>query len=393
MVHLDAAVVAPIRPPQVWSPCLMILDAEEQEIAAQARELLEGMNAEIVAGHRGGVDPAVILLAWPGRVEEMAKLYPRAEMVALGECGDTGWMVEAMRWGAADCVTRPVRAADLVGRVLPLLAAASGRQRRIERAGNVVARSAAMQEILGRVMRLAPFSPHALVHGESGTGKETVARLLHRLGPGAGEPFEILLAGSSETPPSGTVFVEEVGEAPLSWQSWLARVLAQKRAPLRVVAATRHDPAVLLSSGLFHPDLYYRLAALEVKLPALRERPDDIPCLAEFFLERAGERRRVSARALRALASYAWPGNVRELECTMEYVAQMADGPAIEVRHLPDRVLAETHADDTDPTLEAACRRHVRQTLARTGGNKLRAARLLGISRMTLYRYLGQASN
>jgi transcriptional regulator with GAF, ATPase, and Fis domain len=297
--------------------------------------------------------------------------------------------------------------------------------------------SPAARRVLDIVGRVATSRTSVLITGESGTGKELVARMIHARSDRAEKPFvaincaalpESLLEselfgiergvatgvearpGRFETANGGTLFLDEVGDMPLALQAKLLRVLQEReiervggrrRVPIdvRVLAATNARLPEKIAAGQFREDLYYRLRVIEIALPPLRERREDIPKLARHFLERFAAREgreapTIDREAFAALLSHDYAGNIRELENLLEGAASLCEGGVIRLEDLqwlparkPDRseALAEPEAGDV-PNLAALEERHIRRVLKMAGGNKSRAARLLGISRRTLYR-------
>jgi transcriptional regulator with GAF, ATPase, and Fis domain len=298
--------------------------------------------------------------------------------------------------------------------------------------------SAAARRVLDLVSRVAPSKISVLLTGESGTGKELVARMLHARSDRAEKPFvaincaalpETLLeselfgiergvatgvearAGRFETAQGGTLFLDEIGDMPPALQSKLLRVLQEReiervggrrRVPIdvRVLAATHARLAERIARGEFREDLYYRLRVVEIGLPPLRERREDIPKLVRYFLDRFAAREGREAPTLdrdayAALLSHDFPGNIRELENLLEGAAALSQGGTIRredlqwLPHAGSRVEPGTPAavgDEEVPDLKALEERHIQRVLRLAGGNKSRAARLLGISRRTLYR-------
>ncbi|HTD51823.1 MAG TPA: sigma 54-interacting transcriptional regulator, partial [Thermoanaerobaculia bacterium] len=296
--------------------------------------------------------------------------------------------------------------------------------------------SPAARQVLDLVSRVAPFKTSVLLTGESGTGKELVARMIHARSDRADQPFvaincaalpESLLeselfgiergvatgvearTGRFESAQGGTIFLDEIGDMPLPLQAKLLRVLQEReiervggrrRIPIdvRVLAATNARLPEEIAEGRFREDLYYRLRVVEIALPPLRERREDIPRLVRHFLERfaAREGREVPSldrEAFAALLSHNYAGNIRELENLLEGAAALSRGAVIRFEDLqwlpsrgPDRAGTETPSESDVPNLRALQERHIRRVLKLAGGNKSRAARLLGISRRTLYR-------
>ena len=291
-----------------------------------------------------------------------------------------------------------------------------------------------------QVRRAAATDATVLVTGESGTGKEVVARLLHRLSPRASGAFvgvhcaalaETLLEselfghergaftgavrrklGRVELADGGTLFLDEVGEIPHSVQTKLLRVLQERelqrvggeetlKVDVRIVSATHRDLAAEVKAGRFREDLYYRLHIVPLHLPALRERPEDIPALVRHFIEKHGPRtnrgvRAASPGALSALARHAWPGNVRELENAIEQALVFAEGAQLQESDLPAHLASEavrTQGALPIPTgdrplneiLEDLERQLIARAYERAHGVKTETARLLGIKTSALY--------
>jgi|KBSSwiStaDraftv2_1062776.scaffolds.fasta_scaffold00698_16 transcriptional regulator with GAF, ATPase, and Fis domain len=293
------------------------------------------------------------------------------------------------------------------------------------------------RRVLDLVGRVASSKISVLVTGESGTGKELVARMIHAKSDRAEKPFvaincaalpESLLeselfgiergvatgvearAGRFEAAQGGTLFLDEIGDMPLSLQSKLLRVLQEREIErvggrrrvaidVRVLAATHANLAARIARGEFREDLYYRLRVVEIVLPPLRERREDIPRLVRYFLDRFAAREGRDAPALdreayAALLSHDFPGNIRELENLLEGAAALSQGGTIrreDLQWLPaaseegPEAMAPAEGDEI-PDLRQLEERHIRRVLRLAGGNKSRAARLLGISRRTLYR-------
>jgi DNA-binding NtrC family response regulator len=300
----------------------------------------------------------------------------------------------------------------------------------------IVARSRAMRELLDRANKIAPTDVSVLIVGESGAGKERVARYLHEESPRAGGPFvtvncaavpEALLEseffghvrgaftgavtsriGLFESASGGTLFLDEVGELPAAVQAKLLRVLqerklrrlgetGERRFDARVFTATNRDLAADVKQGRFREDLYYRIATVDLQVPALRERRDDILPLARAALEEFVERgalRCVSLdnEAADLLMRYHWPGNVRELRNAMERVAVLTTGNVVQARDLPEAIrtaqVSPAGNNGLVMTLEAVERAHILAVLARNGGNQVRTAADLRIGEATLYRKL-----
>lgn len=297
----------------------------------------------------------------------------------------------------------------------------------------MIAESPRMQKVIDLIARVADSHANVLIRGESGTGKEMVARLIHGNSPRREKPFvaihcaalpETLLEselfgiergvatgvearpGKFEIANGGTVFLDEVGDIALPLQAKLLRVLQEreieklggrKRIPVdvRILAATHRDLEGMVERGEFRQDLYYRLRVVEIVLPPLRDRRDDIPKLVRYFLDKYGKREgfqnvRITQDALQKIMRYPFPGNVRELENLIEGALALTVDPVIDSGDLmlPEVVAEAPHGDLTAdfPDLKELERRYLARVLAETGGNVSKAARILGVDRKTLYR-------
>jgi two-component system response regulator HydG len=292
----------------------------------------------------------------------------------------------------------------------------------------MVGRSPAFTHMLGLINRVAPAMTPVLLLGESGTGKELAAQAVHALSPRREQPFvpvdcsgmtESLFeselfgyekgaftgagqrrTGLVEAAAGGTLFLDELGDIPLHLQVKLLRLLETGtyrrvgsaeilRADFRLVCATHRDLTAMVEQGGFRRDLYYRLATFPIKLPALRERSEDLPLLVEHLLARLAPERplRLDAQSHRLLMQYGFLGNIRELRNLLERAMLMADGDTLNI-DLPER--ADMATDEPVLTLEQAERRYVRAALVQLDGNRKELARRLGISERTLYRKLAE---
>jgi transcriptional regulator with PAS, ATPase and Fis domain len=298
----------------------------------------------------------------------------------------------------------------------------------------MVASSSVMREVFDFVARLAPYPTTALITGESGTGKELVARALHALSPRSERPLVVCncttLAptlietelfghvrgaftgaerdrkGLFEAAHGGTIFLDEIGDLPASAQAKLLRVLEEREirrvgateptpVDVRVVAATNRDLPALVAAGVFRDDLYYRLDVGTIHLPPLRGRLGDLEPLVRHFVIRCNHRlgrgvTAVSPDALALLMQHAWPGNVRELANVIERAIVAATGNVILPEHLPAPLRAPRAPVEAAPrlTLAVAEREQILRALDAAGGKRIEAAKLLGLSRRTLYRKL-----
>lgn len=377
-------------------------------------------------------------------------IAPHVEVVLMTAYGTVEAAVEAMKEGADDFLTKPLRRHQLVRTVKKALEKyrllEENRRLRekvaqLSKVGGLVGSSPAFRSAMETVRQAAASNATILLLGESGTGKELVARAIHELSPRASGPFvpidcaaipESLLEselfgheagaftgatrrkeGRFEKADRGTLFLDEVGEMSPAVQAKLLRAIQEGefvrvggtqpvRVDVRIVAATNRDLQQEVREGRFREDLYYRLHVVQIRLPPLRERHGDVPLLGAHFLRRFSEENRrefegFSPEALRALEAYSWPGNVRELENAIERAVVLARGSRIELEDLPETVREAVRQEGATPSdraivipfgtpMEEIERRVIEETLRRTGGDKALAARILGVSTRTIYR-------
>ncbi len=353
--------------------------------------------------------------------------------------------VEAMKHGAIDYITKPVDIEALKLKVEKALDVEGLREENRELRkrlgekfdfGNIIGRSPAMQKVFETLALVAPSDATVLINGESGTGKELIAGALHHNSKRKDGPFikvncaalhENLLEselfghekgaftgaesrrpGRFELADGGTLFLDEIGDMSLPTQAKILRVLQEGelerlggnqtlRVNVRMVAATHRDLNKMVEEESFRQDLFFRLSVVPVELPPLRERTEDIPALADFFLQHYCTKNKKDIKgfhpqALVLLVRYSWPGNVRELENTIERAVILCLGEQITPRELPPQMLPEdfqqvavsSSSSGGGLTLKDMEKETIRATLERTGGNKSRAAKLLGIARQTL---------
>jgi len=366
---------------------------------------------------------------------------PSIEVILVSGFGTLDTAIQAVRAGAFDYVSKPFDIAQvkqIVDRALRRRAgtgAAPEPEVEPETAPDeLIGRSGAMLALYKQIAQATHDDAPVLVTGETGTGKELVARAIHRHGRRSARPFvplncgalpETLLEselfghargaftgavsdqkGLFEQAHLGTIFLDEIGETSPAVQVRLLRALelgevrpvgasGVRTVDVRVIAATHRDLERAVSEGALRQDLFYRLNVLHVRVPALRERREDIPLLARHFLRVAGERRGLTASftpaALAALAAYPWPGNVRQLENTVERLSLGSQGGTIDVEDLPEALRgAEAGLESTLftglPSLDEIEKRYLRHVLTTVKGNRRRAADVLGIDRRTLYR-------
>ncbi len=381
-------------------------------------------------------------------LERILEADPGTNVMLMTGHYSTEAAVEAIQKGAYDYLNKPLSVEKLRQRVDQLIAEARQRRRTLEldrellkvyEFEGLLGRSPLMLDVFARVRRVAPHFRTVLVTGATGTGKELVARALHRLSPAASGTFAVCncsaivetlfeselfgyvkgaftgatqdKSGLFEYANGGTLFLDEIGEMPLATQAKLLRVLqsqeiqrvgspAVRKVDVRVVAATNRDLRARVADKELRDDLYYRLSMVEVKLPLLAERKEDVPLLVRYLVERFAMQynkpiRGLTRRAQALLARYSWPGNVRELENALGHACMMVEGDLIDVRDFPDTVRKPAErelAEDEDLIpLDELQRRHALRVLARVGGNKKRAAEILGIARTTLYQLLAES--
>jgi DNA-binding NtrC family response regulator len=417
---------------------------------AQARSLLRGRAIDILLVNLpNGTSQGLEV------VTEVKLLYADIAVIAMTASGSVNAAVEAMRCGASDYLTKPF-AVDELSTVLDRAAQrhtadAATRQLRerfrlSQGLGAMIGRSAEMEKLYRILSKVSLSSHPVLVLGESGTGKELVARTIHAYGPNAPKPFLPVDCGSlvptlieSElfgyvkgaftganrskdgllvSAEGGTVFLDEIGELSLDLQAKLLRALQEKevrpvgathRVPIkaRIVAATNRDLAGMVEKGTFRKDLFYRLNVVNLRLPPLRDRREDIPLLAAHFLDRIsrehGRKFTLSDEALRTMMRYDWPGNVRELENSVERACALSSGPVLHLGDLPSqlqqqelearrsstaRAEPEGNGASEVRTLAELEREAILDAIRTLNGDKLQAAKLLGIGKTTLYRKL-----
>jgi DNA-binding NtrC family response regulator len=378
---------------------------------------------------------------------EAREVRPELPMILMTAFGSIDSAVEAMRAGAFDYVTKPFKRSEVLVILERAFErrALEEENRRLRRAvdqtsafGELIGASPAMREIFALVRKVAGSRSSVLITGESGTGKEVLARTIHFAGPGKGRPFvpvnctaipEGLLEselfghvrgaftgahaskrGLFEVANGGTLFLDEIGDMGLGLQSKILRVLQDGeirpvggthtvKVNVRIIAATNKELREEMDAGRFRRDLYYRLNVIPIHIPPLRERREDIPLLAESFLAKhaGGRKLALSRAALDQLMRCRFEGNARELENMIERAIALAEGPEIRPEDLPpgSEPGHASGASADDITRVAIDRRltlrelediYVDEVLAATGGNKVQAARILGINRRTLYR-------
>jgi len=384
-------------------------------------------------------------------LERITALRPELPVILITAWGSIPLAVAGMRAGAADFITKPWSNAQVVQSVHTALALAEGRANapastatRAEldsrhRFAAIVGEDPKLLRVLELLARVAPTDASILITGESGTGKELIAEAVHANSSRRDGPFvKVNLGGISSTlfesemfghvrgaftdarqdrrgrfemADGGTIVLDEIGELDLAAQVKLLRVLQDRSyeilgssttrsADVRVVSSTNRDLVDMVAKGSFREDLFYRLNLIALRLPSLRDRPGDVPLLAEHFLDGAARRfarhrPAIAPRALAWLSTRPWPGNVRELKQTIERAVLVVDGDRLDVEHFATLAGLEA-AGARDPelpspgtmTLDAIEKAMIERCLVHAAGNLTRAAEALGISRAALYRRL-----
>jgi DNA-binding NtrC family response regulator len=409
--------------------------------AEEAIEILENTAVDIVLTdlmlpHTSGLE----------LLKRVHDTHPNLPVIVLTQYGTIDSAVAATRMGAIDYVTKPFRIEELRARLERASRAVELQQenqllreqlRTRPGFGGLIGLSERMQRVYKTIQKVSQHEYPVLILGESGTGKELVAKSVHYSGARKDRTFvpvdcsslvptliesELFgyvkgaftgalhgKQGLVEAANGGTLFLDEIGDMPIDLQSKLLRVLQERevkpvgsterrRIDVRIIAATNRDLEAGIKSGSFRQDLYFRLNVVQIKMPALRERKSDIPLLVTSFLDKFSDPQRpartTSEDAMRRLIAHDWPGNVRELENAIERAVALGSGPILHVADLPSSLQYPTadrvpERDELLP-LDELERRAILRTLRQTTGDKLAAARILGIGKTTLYRKLKQ---
>lgn len=379
-------------------------------------------------------------------VQRMQKLEPDIPVIIMTAYASIDSAIEATRLGAFAYISKPFKLTEFE---VSLQKAISLRELKKEnnslkqsvksgwKFGQIIGKSRVMTEVFHTIEKIAPAQSTVLIKGDSGTGKELVAKAIHDRSPRKDKPFvainctaipDSLLEselfghvkgsftgaisdkkGLFEEADGGTLFLDEIGDLDLALQAKLLRALQEKsikpvganrekKVDVRVITATHKNLQKAIEENLFREDLYYRLSVLPIQLPPLRQRKEDIPLLANYFLEKYAslnncKAQSFSAEAMQELMNYPWNGNVRELENVVERLCVMSGAPIIESTGLETNSTSEQHSEDFYltatqdwPTIEELNRRYIEVVLDKTGGRKEKAAQILGINRRTLYR-------
>ncbi len=413
-------------------------------LAATGGEALEMVR-------RQPVELAIIDLKLPdmegtGLFEAMRIISPSTIAIMISARATVDEAVSALKLGIYDFITKDFRLQELrkvVNKALETQQLLQENQRLRQAleerlaGGRILGRSPAFLKVIHQVMQIAPVRSTVLLTGESGVGKELVAEAIHQGSPRRDRPLVKVNCGALpeglieselfghekgaftgahqqrkgrfELADTGTIFLDEVSEMPLNTQVKLLRVLQEGefervggsktlKVDVRVVAATNQNLEEMVAAGTFRKDLYYRLNVIHLEIPPLRARSEDIPLLAQYFLDKfCLENNRppmgFTPEAMQALKQYLWPGNVRELENVVERAVALCTGPSVGLEDLPEELRQQSDVEDkiviqVGASLEEIERLAIRQTLKKTGGDKEVTARILGIGLATLYRRL-----
>lgn len=420
----------------------------KRELAGRgyAPTVAEGVNAALRELKAGSFDVALVDLRLPDGdgldvVTAIRQDAPATQVIVLTGHGTIDTAIDAMRRGAFDYLRKPCSFGELevaIGKAVEYRRLVE--QNTILRDGLAppdmgpafVGVSAAFEGICQLVNRIANTDTSVLILGETGVGKDIVAKLIHARSDRRRNPFVVVQCASLqgellnnelfghergaytgavdskhglfEVANRGTLFLDEIGDVSLETQVKLLRVIEAGRfrrvgateeigVDVRIISATNRDLKVMMDRSLFRTDLFYRLNAIRIEIPPLRERTDDIPVLVDHFLrqlnQRFGQQKRVSGAAMQRLLKSRWPGNVRQLLHTLEHSVLLSDSDLIDVGQLPDEIRkGDNERDRGIRTLAEVEREHIDHVMELVGGNRTRAAKLLGVSSRTLYRKL-----
>ena len=438
----------------------VILIAEDDPTVGESlRQLLKRKGNEILLASNGkealhlfrhdAIDLVITDVVMPKMdgielLEAVKGLKPETEVIVISAQGTIEKAVQAMKLGAFDFIEKPINPrvlSLLVERALEkqtLILQNRDLRSRLEdkfHFKNIIGRSDRMIKIFELIRHIAPYDSSVLIIGESGTGKELIANAIHYNSPRASMPFiKVSCAslsegiieselfghekgaftgaiasrkGRFEMAHQGTLFLDEVEDIPPATQIKLLRVLQEGefervggnktiKVNIRIIAASNRDLHELVRQDLFREDLYYRLNVVNIKLPPLKDRKDDIPFLVNFFIEKNNKKynmkvKGISQKAMNLLTDYEWTGNVRELENTIESILVINSPEVIDIQHLPQEIRDSKGRLEVIPIkigtpLEEVEKEMLIQTLRATKGNKRKAAQLLGINVRTIHR-------
>jgi len=436
---------------------ILVVDDEEQMRDLLVKVLegkgyqgsVRGNGADALAFlEREPVDLVVTDVRMPGlsgmeALRAIKELNPEIVVIIMTAFGSIDQAVQAVKEGAYDYINKPFKIDEML---LTIEKALEERRLRHEVSAlrqelrtryhfeNLIGKSRAMQEIFGLIEQVAGSRSTVMVYGKSGTGKELVAKAIHYNSPRASRAFvavncaaipaELLESelfghekgaftgaiatkvGKFELATGGSLFLDEVGSMRLDLQAKILRALQERevervggtrtiKIDVRVIAATNRDLKKAVEEEAFREDLYYRLNVVPITLPDLKDRQEDIPLLANHFVQKFAQEsnpaiREISKEAMAVLMSHAWPGNVRELENVIERAVTLGHGPAVLPADLPPHLAGGANplerALAREATLEDLERDYIAMILQRTKGHQIRAATILGIDRRTLYR-------
>ncbi len=430
------------------------LELLREALADERVQLFTAPTAESALERLSQIRPRIVLsdLMLPGLsglelLDRVIASDPGIDFILMTAHYSTDSAVEAIRKGACDYLPKPLDLHRLQNSVRALVEDAMTRRKTfrldqdlidIFQFQGMIGRSPLMLEVFAKIRRIAPHFQSVLVTGETGTGKELVAQALHNLSPVSAAPFavcncsalvETLLEselfgyvrgaftgatqnkeGIFEYANGGTVFLDEIGELPLSAQAKLLRVLQNQQVQrvgspvphqvnVRVIAATHRDLRKMVASGQFREDLFYRLSAVEISVPSLAQRKEDLPLLQRHFVEKYAARYKkeitgITRRAQARLAAHPWPGNIRELENVISGSCIMTVGHVIDLADLPEILRVPAPVTELGSqelvTLEALQQRYLLRVLTLVDGNKAKAAEILGVGRNTVYQMLSR---
>jgi len=415
------------------------LEGYAVDAVSSTREALERLRndaypiviSDIYVDERTGLDV----------LETAREKNPNCAVILMTARGTMETVMKATQGGAFDYIAKPFELDRMLDTVKRAEAVASEKDDEKELEiddlppSEMIGSSPRMVDIYKTISLVAPTNATVLIEGETGTGKEMIARMIHNNSSRANQPFVPVDCGSIaptlieselfgavkgaytgadrdrmgvfEAANNGTVFLDEIGDLELGFQLSLLRFLQEKeirplgsargkKVDVRVIAATNRDLQKMVEEGKFREDLWYRLNVVRVILPPLVERRGDVPLLAHYFLKKYNDRysqqAKLTASGLAALENYSWPGNVRQLQHMMERLTILAPLGKIDEAAIKEAIELTEPRDSASDTLADTEADHIRRVLAATGGNKSRAAKILGIERKTLYRKLERMS-
>ena len=411
------------------------LEGYAVEAVSSTREAISRLNhdsypiviSDIYLDERTGIDV----------LKTAREQNPTCAVILMTARGSMETVMAATQHGAFDYIAKPFELDDMLSTIRRAEATLNGQEEAFEEdiddlpESEMIGSSPRMIDIYKIVSRVAPTDATVLIEGETGTGKELIARMIHRNSARANQAFVPVDCGSIapslleselfgamkgaytgsdrdrvglfEAAHHGTVFLDEIGDIEHGFQLKLLRFLQErevrpvgasrpKPVDVRIVAATNRDMQKLVDDGKFREDLWFRLNVVPIRVPPLAERRGDIPLLAHYFLKKYAERYRQPSRltesGLKAMEIYSWPGNVRQLQHMMERLAILAPGGRIDEAAVREAIERMEPRETSSETLADTESEQIRRVLAATGGNKSRAAKILGIERKTLYRKL-----